>query len=81
MRIHEIINEGLNHPCIVVDVQPEYSGMHDGNENAIFPRTIEFVNKQKGPVLMFVNAEDQGLTGDTIQDIKLYWEDTIRGED
>ena len=30
---------------------------------------------------MFVNAEDQGMTGDTVQDIKLYWEDTIRGEE
>lgn len=25
---------------------------------------------------MFVNAEDQGLTGDTVQDVKSYWEDS-----
>ena len=75
------LNEGLSHPVIVVDVQPEYSGMNDGNESSVFPQIINFVNKQTGPVLMFVNAEDQGLSGDTIQDIKQYWDDTICPEE
>ena len=75
------LNEGLAHPVIVVDVQPEYSGMNDGNESSVFPQIINFVNKQTGPVLMFVNAEDQGLSGDTIQDIKQYWDDTICPEE
>jgi GNAT superfamily N-acetyltransferase len=71
------LNEGLSHPVIVVDVQPEYSGMNDGDESAVFPQIINFVNKQTGPVLMFVNAEDQGLSGDTVAAIQTYWEDTI----
>jgi len=71
------LNEGLAHPVIVVDVQPEYSGMNDGDESAVFPQIINFVNKQTGPVLMFVNAEDQGLSGDTVAAIQTYWEDTI----
>ena len=71
------LNEGLAHPVIVVDVQPEYSGMNDGDESAVFPQIINFVNKQTGPVLMFVNAEDQGLSGDTVAEIQTYWEDTI----
>jgi len=75
------LNEGLAHPVIVVDVQPEYSGMNDGDESFVFPQIINFVNKQTGPVLMFVNAEDQGLSGDTIQDIKQYWDDTICPEE
>ena len=75
------LNEGLAHPVIVVDVQPEYSGMNDGDESSVFPQIINFVNKQTGPVLMFVNAEDQGLSGDTIQDIKQYWDDTICPEE
>jgi len=25
---------------------------------------------------MFVNAEDQGLTGDTVADVQMYWEDS-----
>lgn len=75
------LNEGLAHPVIVVDVQPEYSGMNDGNESSVFPQIINFVNKQTGPVLMFVNAEDQGISGDTIQDIKQYWDDTICPEE
>ena len=73
--------EGRNHPIICVDVQPEYSGMNDGDESAVFPEIINFVNNQTGPVLMFVNAEDQGLSGDTVASIRQYWEDTIRGED
>lgn len=75
------LNESRSRSVIVVDVQPAYSGIMDGDENPVFEEIIRFVNNQTGPVLMFVNAEDQGLTGDTIQDIKLYWEDTIRGED
>ena len=78
MKANEFIIEGKNHPCIVIDVQPEYSG---SNENQIFVKIIEFVNNQTGPVLMFVNAEETGVSGDSVQDIKLYWEDTIRGED
>lgn len=71
--------EGSTHPTICVDVQPEYSGINDGDENPVFPEIIEFVaRKQTGPVLMFVNAEDQGLTGDTVSGIKAYWEDTMR---
>lgn len=76
-----LLTEGKNYPVIVVDVQPEYSGMNDGDESAVFPEIINFVNNQTGPVLMFVNAEDQGLSGDTVASIKQYWEDTVRGED
>jgi len=80
MRAQEFILEGLNHPVIVCDVQPEYSGMNDGNENAVFPEIIDFVNKQTGNVLMLVNADDSGVSNDTIDSIKMYWEDTIREE-
>ena len=75
------LEEGRGTSVIVVDVQPEYSGIYDGDENPVFEQIIKFVNNQTGPVLMFVNAEDQGMTGDTIQDIIRYWEDTIRGEE
>jgi hypothetical protein len=76
MRVTEILTEGRAHPVIVVDVQPEYSGMMDGDENSVFTQIIQFVNQQTGPVLMFVNAEDQGLSGDTVQSIREYWEDS-----
>lgn len=62
-------------PIVAVDIQPTYSGIYDGEENPIFQAAIEFVNKSSGKVLMLVNAEDQGLTSDTVQDIKTYWED------
>ena len=73
--------EGLSHPIIVVDVQPEYSGMNDGDENAVFPEIINFVNKLSGPVLMFVNAEQDGLTGDTVDSVREYWDDTVCPEE
>jgi hypothetical protein len=83
MRLTEFtLTENRSRACIVVDVQPEYSGINDGDENPVFAEIIDFVvNKQTGPVLMFVNAEESGLTGDTIQDVKAYWEDTVRGEE
>ena len=81
MRAHEIVTEGLNYPVICVDVQPEYSGMNDGEESSVFTDIIKFVNKQTGPVLMFVNAEDQGMSGDTVSDIKEYWNDTVCPEE
>ena len=75
MHIKEIINEGRNNSVIVVDVQPEYtasppvSNPVDWNE-----RLMDFLNKQ-GPILMFVNAEDQGMSRDTVASIKDFWED------
>ena len=30
---------------------------------------------------MMVNAAESGLTGDTVSDVKTYWEDTVRGQD
>lgn len=81
MRASEILHEGRSQPVIVVDVQPEYSGQNDGAENPVFPEIINFVAlKQTGPVLMFVNAEDQGFSGDTLQDIQKYWNDTVTEE-
>lgn len=75
MKIKELITEGLNHPVIVVDVQPEYCG-----DNSVCQRVVDFVNKQTGPVLMFVNAEDQGMTGDTIESIRTWWEEAAGAE-
>jgi len=81
MRACDFITEGRNHPVIVVDVQPEYCGIMDGDESPTCVEIINFVTQQTGPVLMFVNAEDMGQTGDTVQSVMQYWEDTVRGED
>ena len=82
MKSNEFITEqglieGIKHPCIVVDVQPEYCGIHDGNESPVCVDVIKFISQRAGPVLMFVNAEDQGLSGDTVSNIKQYWDDTV----
>ena len=76
MRASEFLTEARSTSCIVVDVQPEYSGILDGHDDPVFEDIVRFANNQTGPVLMFVNAEDQGLTGDTILDVKVYWEDS-----
>jgi len=81
MRANEFITEGLSHPIIVVDVQPEYSGVNDGDDNPLFSEIIEFVAKSTGPVLMYVNAESMGHTGDTIGSIKDYWNETLCPEE
>lgn len=76
MKIADVIQEGRSMPCIIVDVQPEYCGIYDGDENPVCIDVVEFVNNQTGPVLMFVNAEETGLTGDSIDGVKEYWQDT-----
>lgn len=78
MRSREIIGEGRNHPVIVVDVQPEYCGINDGEESTVCLDIVKFVTNQTGPVLFFVNAEGQGLSGDTVDGVRLYWDDTVR---
>lgn len=75
MRAYEL-SEGKNTPSIVVDVQPEYTGVNDGLELDWIDDLMKFLNNQRGPILMFVNAEDQGMTADTVDDVKLYWEDS-----
>ncbi len=77
MRAHELLLErSLNKPLVVVDVQPAYSGFMDGMDDSQFEEIIQFVSSTRGPVLMFVNAEQDGLTSDTVEDIKVYWEDS-----
>lgn len=77
MRANEfLIERGRVTPSIVVDVQPEYTGINDGDELPWVDDMMNFLNNQHGNILMFVNAEDQGLTGDTIEGIKIYWEDS-----
>jgi hypothetical protein len=73
MRAHEFITEGLNHPIIVVDVQPEYA--YYGNNANTCENIVKFVTAQKSQVLMFVNAEDSGVSVDTRETINQYWED------
>lgn len=74
MRARDFLTEGLNHPVIVVDVQPAY--ITPQNQH-IMTNIVSFVQKQTGPVLMFVNAEQEGMTDDTMYDIQSWWEETV----
>ena len=40
-------------------------------------KIINFVHNQTGPKLMFVNADRDGMTDDTIDSIKQYWEEEV----
>lgn len=71
MQITDILLENLSKKCIVVDVQPAYYGFN----KPVHHRVINFVAKQTGPVLMFVNADNTGLTEDTIDSVKDFWID------
>jgi hypothetical protein len=78
MRAYELLNEKASRgrPIVCVDVQPAYSGIMDGAEDETFEAAIQFVNDSRAPCLMFVNAEQEGLTSDTVVDVKMYWEDS-----
>lgn len=67
--------EGRNSKVIVVDVQPAYPQNDFDVEDL-----MEWLNRQ-GQILMFVNAEDTGLTEDTIEDVKYYWMEHGYNED
>ena len=71
MKLIELL-EGRNSPCIVVDVQPEYTGYDSISPVNWIDEMMHFLNMQ-GNVLMFVNAEQDGLTSDTVQDVQMYW--------
>lgn len=81
MRATEFLTEGRAHPVIVVDVQPEYCGIADGDENPTCVDIIKFVANQTGPVLMFVNAEETQVSLDSLGDIMHYWEETLTDYD
>jgi|TARA_R110000851_G_scaffold25559_1_gene73448 hypothetical protein len=75
MRYQDLF-EGRNSKCIVVDVQPTYTGVDNIFGSTLLPMVkplMNFLNKQ-GPILAFVNAEDTGVSDDRIIDIKENWE-------
>lgn len=69
-----IINENRSRPCIVVDVQPEYA-YWDSRNKKICRNLIQFVNGQTSKILMFINGEESGMSGDTKESVMSYWED------
>lgn len=76
MKLKDVITESVNVPIIVVDVQPAYCGEVDGPHRlGMVDELAVFLSKHKANVLMMVNAEDQGLTEDTIPEIQYWWQD------
>lgn len=76
MRLYELL-EGRGMSSIVVDVQPAYARIFDGpGYHSWVESMMEFLNKQRGPILMFVNAEQDALTPDTVGEIQEYWEES-----
>ena len=76
MKLQDL-QERTSIPCIVVDVQPSYTASPPVPEHMMRNwnnQLMDFLNKQNSPILMFVNAEEQGLTNDTIPSIKQFWE-------
>ena len=73
MRLQELLNEGYSkgRPVICVDVQPAYM---DYTPNQYKWSVASFLAEHKAPILMYVNAEQEGLTSDNIQnDIIPMW--------
>lgn len=81
MRAREFLTESRGHPVICVDVQPAYAQIQHGQPEPIMTQIIKFVAlQQNGPVLMFVNAEDQGFSSDTLWDIQRFWDEAVTPE-
>lgn len=67
MKLKEIFFEARSNSTIVVDVQPAYSSLIN-----FAPQLMQHLNKQQ-QILMLVNSDEEGLTEDSIIDIKEYW--------
>ena len=77
MRYQNLL-EGNNTKCIIVDVQPAY----EPYINFEMGDLVRFIASQNAEMLMFVNADDTGLTDDNINsDIIPWWGDKFEDED
>lgn len=79
MKAQEIVTESRSHPVIVVDVQPAYCECTElETQETVCRKIVEFVGQQTGPVLMFFNADETGMTSDNIHsDIIPWWNDVL----
>jgi hypothetical protein len=62
------LQEAAGRTLVVVDVQPAYA-----KAIGFAPDLMKFVNAYRGPVLMFVNAEETGVSEDSKDEIAHYW--------
>ena len=69
MKVKEILSEARTGSTIVVDVQPAYSSAIN-----FTPQLMQHLNKQK-QILMLINSDKEGLTDDSSQDVKDYWDE------
>ena len=77
MKASELF-ETKSTPSIVVDIQPAYLENGYGESNfGVFRNAAKFLKSQTGPILMFVNAEDQMMTDDSIQSIREFWDNDL----
>lgn len=67
--LRQPLTEGSTTPIIIVDVQPAYANAIDFNVSEL----ANLMNWHRGKILMFANAEVEGLTQDTQDDIYFWW--------
>lgn len=60
-------------PIVCVDVQPAYASYTPSGYNA---EVAKFLADSRGPILMYVNADETGITEDNVEhDIHPFWEE------
>ncbi len=73
MRANELITEKFarGKPVVCVDVQPAYASYID---NGYTESVAKFLSETRGPIMMYVNADETGITEDNIQnDVIPFW--------
>jgi len=74
MRASELLNEKASRgrPVICIDVQPAYMDYAPRN---YAQRVAKFLAEHRGPILMYVNADETGMTEDNVEhEIFPFWE-------
>ena len=75
MRASELLDEKASRgrPIVCVDVQPVYANYTPPGYSA---SVAKFLADSRGPILMYVNADETGITEDNVEhDIYPFWED------
>ncbi len=69
MKLRDYLIESKNKPLIVVDVQPAYKSYITFD----VVQLMELINGQTGKILFLINADEQGLTEDSVMHCWQWW--------
>lgn len=81
MKFEQFLEEGYSRgrPVVCVDVQPSYLPQENPDNVDYVVKVARFLAGQRGPIMMYVNADETGMTEDNVEhDIFPFWEEAFQ---